>query len=144
KTEDLLHQIEVTLNNAGVVKGDARFTDYKGDSTTVGLSALKDYNADKREAELEKAREAKDGAIKNLSKPSEAILNRAYKSLENGEIDSDRYYQILSVLNKTKGDLSEELNDEVPDGFVEYLNENRAKIAQDLGALIGASILQYK
>ncbi|QKY69795.1 hypothetical protein [Lentibacillus sp. CBA3610] len=94
---------------------------------------MKGYNADKREAELEKAREAKDSAIKDLNEPSQVILNRAYTSLQNGEIDNDRYYQILSVLNKTKGNLSEEeLNEEVPEGFVDYLND-RTQIARDLG-----------
>ncbi|MGY0691183.1 T7SS effector LXG polymorphic toxin [Virgibacillus sp. FSP13] len=145
ETKELLHHIEVAMNRAGRSMGEARFADYKSKSTEVGLGALKDYNEGKRKEEIQKARKAKNDVIKDLNEPSQAILNNAYTDLKNGEIDSDRYYQIISVLNKTKGDLSEEeLNEEVPEGFVEYLNENRAQIARDLSVPIGASILEYK
>lgn len=89
---------------------------------------------------------AKDGPfLQDLPKPSQTILNHAYKDLENGEIDRDKYFDILSVLKKTKGDLSEEeLNEEVPESFIEYLNENRASLARDLGVPIGASLMQHK
>src|SRR5690625_181087 len=103
------------------------------------------YNFYPEEEEVEKAREAKDSAIKDLNEPSQAILNQAYTKLKNGEIDSDKYYDVLSVLKKSNGDLSEEeLNEEVPEGFVEYLNENRADIARDLGVPIGASMMEHK
>ncbi|WP_449354446.1 hypothetical protein ACUL41_15305 [Virgibacillus natechei] len=145
ETEYLLHHIEKTINNAGAVTGDARFTDYKGTSTAVGLPVLKGYNADKREAELQEIREAKDSAIKNMDETSQAILNKTYTDLKNGEIDKDRYDKVMSVLKKSKKDLSEEeLNEEVPEGFVDYLNEKRADIARDLGVPIGASMLEHK
>src|SRR5699024_8446552 len=145
QTKELLHQIEVAMKNAKTNDGTARFTDYKGDSKNIGLPGLKDYNQGKKEEEVEKAREAKDSAIKDLNEPSQAILNQAYTKLKNGEIDSDKYYDVLSVLKKSNGDLSEEeLNEEVPEGFVEYLNENRAQIARDLGVPVGASMMEQK
>jgi len=145
QTKELLHQIEVAMKNAKTNDGTARFIDYKGDSKNVGLPELKDYNQAQKEEVMEKAKEAKDSAIKDLNGPSQALLNQAYTKLKNGEIDSDKYYDVLSVLKKTKGNLSEEeLNEEVPEGFVEYLNENRAQIARDLGVPIGASTMEYK
>ncbi|WP_416150183.1 T7SS effector LXG polymorphic toxin [Salipaludibacillus sp. HK11] len=42
--ESLLQEIRTTLNHARAVSGSARFTDYKGGETTVGLAALKEYN----------------------------------------------------------------------------------------------------
>ena len=68
QTKELLHQIEVAMKNAKTNDGTARFTDYKGDSKNIGLPGLKDYNQGKKEEEVEKAREAKDSAIKDLHK----------------------------------------------------------------------------
>lgn len=145
QTKDLLHHIEVTINRANTQSGTARFTDYQSSSTSVGLLALKDYNADKREAEINRAREVKNNIINDLGETAQTILNNAYTQLENGEIDNDQYNMIVSVLNRTKENLSEEeLNEEVPQSFVKYLNDNRGLIARDLGVPIGASMLEYK
>lgn len=87
---------------------------------------------------------AKDGPfLTNLPKPVQAKLNKAYKDLQNGEIDTDEYFDILSVLKKTKGNLSaEELNKEVPEGFIEYIKKHRADIGADLGVNISAIMIQ--
>ncbi|QKY69799.1 T7SS effector LXG polymorphic toxin [Lentibacillus sp. CBA3610] len=122
QTEDLLHQIEVTLNNAGAVKGDARFTDYKGNSTTVGLAALKDYNTEKREAMIAEAKEAKDKVIKDMNEPSQEILNKAYTQLKNGKIDETEYYNHLAELKKLQNETDQDK--EVSENFINYVMDN--------------------
>lgn len=130
ETEELLHHIEVTLKNAGSVKGDARFTDYKGDSTAVGLPVLQGYNADKREAMLERARETKDGVIKDLNEPLQKVLNKAYTNLRNGEIDETQYYSYLAELKGMQS--GESPDEEVSEGFVNYMVDNHEGIKQTL------------
>ncbi|GGK09153.1 transposase [Lentibacillus kapialis] len=140
QTEDLLHQIEVALNNAGAVQGDARFTDYRGNSSAVGLSVLRDYNANKkREAEIKKARKPKDNTIKDLNEPLQKVLNKAYTDLKKGKINETQYYNYLDEL---KGMQSGENPDkEVPENFVDYLNKNAGEIYNILGGnTIGAYI----
>ncbi|MYL40640.1 ribonuclease YeeF family protein [Virgibacillus salexigens] len=90
--------------------------------------------------EIEKA---KNESLKDMDELSQAILNNSYKDLENGVIDREQYYTNLSVLEKLKGDLSEdELKEDVPDSFLGYLKGNVEKIGTNLGVDITATTLQ--
>ncbi|MFD1361465.1 T7SS effector LXG polymorphic toxin [Lentibacillus salinarum] len=85
QTEDLLHQIEVAINNAGAVTGQTRFTDYKGNSATVGLPALKGYIDEKTEE-----------AIENLDPDAKACVEKAVEDYKNGIINKETLDSIKS------------------------------------------------
>lgn len=71
----------------------------------------------------------KNEKLDDLSETSKAIINNAYKDLESGEIDRATYYTILSTLELANGEVSEEdLEEDVPEGFVKYVIENSDKI----------------
>jgi len=133
QTKDLLHQIEVTMKNAKTNDGTARFMDYKGDSKNVGLAKLKDYNQGKMEEEMEKAKEAKASAIKDLNKhSSREVVNQAYTEFQNGEMEYDQFIAILSSVKNTSGNMSEkELKEESTENFIKYL-EDRGLMEQYL------------
>src|SRR5690625_7123932 len=85
------------MKNAKTNDGTARFTDYKGDSKNVGLVKLKDYNQGKMEEEMEKAKEAKDSAIKDLNKhSSREVVNQAYTEFEKGEMEDRKSTRLNS------------------------------------------------
>ncbi|MFD1335880.1 T7SS effector LXG polymorphic toxin [Oceanobacillus iheyensis] len=120
--EDLLNQVATTIENAGTVEGEGRFTDYIGTSTTLGLSYLKDYNAEKREVMLDEARKAKDTALKDMDESSQEILNKAYMDLQNGEIEESEYYGYINELKKLQNE--ENLDEEVSENFIKYVIDN--------------------
>ncbi|WP_158701618.1 T7SS effector LXG polymorphic toxin [Lentibacillus sp. Marseille-P4043] len=142
--KELLHHIEVAMNRAGRSIGEARFADYKSKSTEVGLGALKDYNEGKREEEIQKARKAKNDAIKDLNEPSQTVVNNALEDLEDGKITSEEFHVILSTFKRINNDkLSEdELNEELPPIVDKYLHDNSVKIGADLGIPIFASVME--
>src|SRR5690625_3733175 len=131
QTKDLLHQIEVAMKNAKTNDGTARFTDYKGDSKNVGLAKLKDYNQGKQEEEMEKAKEAKDSAIKDLNKhSSREVVNQAYTEFEKGEMEYDQFIAILGSVKNTSGNMSgNKLKEESTESFIKYL-EDRGMLDQ--------------
>jgi len=133
QTKDLLHQIEVTMKNAKINDGTARFTDYKGDSKNVGLAKLKDYNQGKMVEEMEKAKEAKDSVLQDQNKPSSrAVVNKAYQEFKDGDITYDRYTAILNSVKNTSGNMNEEeLKENTTESFIEYL-EDRGMLEQYL------------
>ncbi|MFS0752067.1 T7SS effector LXG polymorphic toxin [Oceanobacillus sp. 1P07AA] len=120
--EDLLNQVATAIENAGTVEGEGRFTDYIGSSTTVGLSYLKDYNAEKREIMLDEARKAKDSALKDMDESSQEILNKAYTDLKNGEIEESEYYSYMNELKKLQNE--EDMDEEVSENFIKYVIDN--------------------
>ncbi|MFD1335877.1 T7SS effector LXG polymorphic toxin [Oceanobacillus iheyensis] len=120
--EGLLNQVATTIENAGTVEGESRFTDYIGTSTTLGLSYLKDYNAEKREVMLDEARKAKDKALKDMDESSQEILNKVYTDLKNGEIEESEYYSYINELKKLQNE--ENLDEEVSENFIKYVIDN--------------------
>ncbi|MFD1169422.1 T7SS effector LXG polymorphic toxin [Oceanobacillus caeni] len=118
--EDLLNHIKATINNAGAVAGSGRFTDYTGNSMTVGLPMLKAYNAEKRAEVIDKAERSKDAVIKDMDKPLQDVLNKAYSDLKNGEIDENQYYEYLAETKK----IHNEEKGEVSENFLKYLADN--------------------
>ncbi|OEH54451.1 hypothetical protein AQ616_11880 [Oceanobacillus sp. E9] len=120
--ENLLKQVAMTIENAGTVEGEGRFTDYIGTSTTLGLSYLKDYNTEKREVMLDEARKAKDSALKNMDESSQEILNKAYTDLKNGEIEESEYYSYMNELKKLQNE--EDMDEEVSENFIKYVIDN--------------------
>ncbi len=141
---NILKEIETTLNHVGAVNGNARFTNYKGDSTTKGLATLKDYNktiVDIRQInsksiqymsiyEIERLMGA---TLKDMDETGRKILNYALIDLKNGKIDRKIYYSIFSTMIKSTKQLSEkELNEEVPQSVIRYLYDNKVEIGLDL------------
>nr|CDQ31149.1 Bacillus transposase protein [Virgibacillus halodenitrificans] len=85
----------------------------------------------------------KNEKLDDLSETSKAIINNAYKDLESGEIDRATYYTILSTLELANGEVSEEdLEEDVPEGFVKYVIENSDKIGTDLGVNLTSATLE--
>ncbi|MBT2598932.1 MULTISPECIES: T7SS effector LXG polymorphic toxin [unclassified Oceanobacillus] len=126
--KNLIHQIESTMSRAQKNEGVDRFADYTSASDNSGLAALKDYNEGKQwEAEIEKAREVRDKTIKELDQQSSKdVINLAYSEFENGDIDKETFYSILSSLSKTKGSINEDnINNEEAKILIEYLEDKK-------------------
>src|SRR5690625_3179063 len=138
--EELIHHIEKTISNAGAVSGSDRFTDYQGSISGVGLHALKGFNDDRREAVIDEARDAKESAIKEMSEPSQELLNKIYKDLKNGEIDETEYYEHLAEIRK----LNNEEEGEVSGNFVRYVMDNFGDVTDDLKDNAIAGIIGQK
>lgn len=131
-TKELLNNIESAMNNAKTSEGKARFADFEGASDNSELKKLMEYNEGKQEETMEKAKDAKETVLKDADESSKTIGNKAYKDFENGIISEKEYYEYLSTLQKIQNEPSEEeLNEEVPQSFLEYLNENKVEFAKD-------------
>ncbi|XGA31883.1 LXG domain-containing protein [Virgibacillus sp. CBA3643] len=132
----IMNQIETAMSNAKTSEGKARFADFEGASQGSLLAELKGYSAGKKEErkeEIEKAREAKDAALKNLNDEAANILNTAFNDLEEGEIDRQRYLNILNGLKNFDKDVSAGKEDiEVSPELIDYLNENENKNTNDV------------
>jgi hypothetical protein len=126
ETEELLHHIEKAIQNAGAVAGPGRFTDYQGNVSSVGLHALREFNDDRRELVLEKARDAKESAIKDMNEPSQELLNKVYQDLQNGNIDEAEYYEHLAEIRKINNE------EEVSENFIRYVMDNIDGISNNL------------
>ncbi|WP_158591826.1 ribonuclease YeeF family protein [Oceanobacillus halophilus] len=86
---------------------------------------------------------AKNQSIEELSDESQVILNHAYQDLVNGNIDRSDYYTIFSSLEKMNGNVTaEELEEDVPEGFMDYLKDNNEKIGRDLGVNLFSATLE--
>ncbi|WP_416150205.1 T7SS effector LXG polymorphic toxin [Salipaludibacillus sp. HK11] len=107
--ESLLQEIRTTLNHARAVSGSARFTDYKGGETTVGLAALKEYNKtigtpvevnqdSIKKMSLMEIKHLNDAAVKGMDERNQKILNRAYTDLISEKIDRATYYNIFVAM----------------------------------------------
>ncbi|GAB3799600.1 T7SS effector LXG polymorphic toxin [Virgibacillus kimchii] len=140
ETEELLHHIEKAIQNAGAVAGPGRFTDYQGNVSSVGLHALREFNDDRRELVLEKARDAKESAIKYMNEPSQELLNKVYQDLKNGKIDEAEYYEHLAEIRK----INNEEEGEVSENFIRYVMDNFGDVADDLRGNAITSIIGQK
>src|SRR5690625_1724791 len=63
---EIMHQIEAVMSKATTSKGKARFAEFKGASDNSELAKLMEYNEEKQNVEMEKAKDARDSALKNL------------------------------------------------------------------------------
>ncbi|MBP1971413.1 uncharacterized protein YukE [Virgibacillus natechei] len=124
----IMNQIETAMTNAKSSEGKARFADFEGASQGSVLAELRGYNEGKKEErkeEIEKAREAKDAESKNLNDEAADILNMAFNDLEEGEIDRQKYMNVLNGLKNFDKDVSEGKEDiEVSPELIDYINEN--------------------
>ncbi|WP_269410509.1 hypothetical protein [Lentibacillus daqui] len=66
--KEIIHQIETVMSSAKTSEGTARFAEFEGASQISELAKLHDYNAGKKEEQMEKAKNAKDSALKELSR----------------------------------------------------------------------------
>jgi len=89
---------------------------------------LKEMNDDRREAVIDKARDAKESAIKEMSEPSQELLNKVYKDLKNSEIDETEYYEHLAEIRK----LNNEEEGDVSENFISYIKDNLNDVNSDL------------
>ncbi|MGP4040976.1 T7SS effector LXG polymorphic toxin [Gracilibacillus sp. D59] len=123
--ESVLQDVKATLNNAGAVSGSARFTNYQGNSTAIGLANLKEYNQANQQAKQE--------GIANLDAESKAIYDKAKEDYENGEIDKSVFDAITSgILNTGAGfiknaattKLTKEVSEKVAGSIVDWAQRN--------------------
>ncbi|WP_461182276.1 hypothetical protein [Virgibacillus kimchii] len=140
ETEELLHHIEKAIQNAGAVAGPSRFTDYQGNVSSVGLHALREFNDDRRELVLDKARDAKESAIKDMNEPSQELLNKVYQDLKNGKINEAEYYEHLAEIRK----INNEEDGEVSENFVRYVMDNFGNVADGFRGNAITSIIGQK
>src|SRR5699024_11168326 len=130
--KEIMNQIETVMNNAKAIEGKARFADFKGASDNSELAKLIAYNDGKQEETMEKAKDTKETVLKDADESSKTIGNKAYTDLKNGKITEAKYNEIMSTLQTIQDEPNEEeLNEEVPQSFLEYLNENKVEFAKD-------------
>ena len=93
---------------------------------------------------LQTIAKANSDGLDGLDENFQVILNKAYEDLEQGNITRETYYSIFSTVNKTKGNLTEaELEEEVPESFWNYVNDNKDKIGENLSKdLLSTSVQQ--
>ncbi|MFB1051935.1 T7SS effector LXG polymorphic toxin [Paraliobacillus sp. JSM ZJ581] len=142
--DHILNEVKVTLNRTSELNGNTRFTDYRQNSISSGLSALKKYNQTLGVSEqmdedsieylsLNAIEKANNTAIKDMDETVKGILNNALTDLKNGKINRETYYQIYKTMLKSKEVLTEEeLKKEVPAGVLSYLFENKVKLGIDV------------
>src|SRR5690625_1515391 len=107
--KEIMQRIETVMSNAKTSEGKARFADFEGASQGSELAKLQDYNADKKEAQMEKAKEARDSALQDQNKhSSKAVVNKAYQEFQDGDITYDQYTAILASVKNTSENMSEE------------------------------------
>ncbi|MGX4669000.1 T7SS effector LXG polymorphic toxin [Cerasibacillus sp. JNUCC 74] len=105
QTKELLHHIEVTMNNAGRSRGQSRFSNYTIGTAYVGLPVLKDY--------ISTSTDEKD-KIENLDKDSKVIIDKAKEDYDKGLIDKEIYDAIYSgVINTGAGFIRNSITNKV-------------------------------
>ncbi|WP_052360605.1 T7SS effector LXG polymorphic toxin [Oceanobacillus manasiensis] len=123
--EEVLHHIKITLDNAGAVKGSARFTDYQGNNTAIGLTELKSYNQTNRQVTAEK--------IENLDEDAKIVYDQAKEDYENGELEKSVYDSIVSgvinsgaafVKNALSSKVTNEVSERVASSVVSWAQRN--------------------
>src|SRR5699024_2545322 len=124
--KEIMNKIETVMNNAKTSEGKARFADFKGASDNSDLKKLQDYNEDKNEGTIEKAKDDKESAIKELDEDSSKdVVNKAYQEFKDGEISYDQYIAILDSVKNTSDNLDEEIIKENADEeFIQYLTDH--------------------
>lgn len=125
--QKMLHHMEIAIKNAGAVSGSARFTNFAGNSKSAGLPVLKEYNDERYNEIMDKAKDAKEAALKGVKySASKDVIDMAYKELADGEIDEETFYAILSSVKKADGIKNKnQLMDMDHKVFIEYLEERK-------------------
>ncbi|BAC13281.1 hypothetical protein ACFQ4N_10035 [Oceanobacillus iheyensis] len=131
--EDLLNQVATTIENAGTVEGEGRFTDYKNNGNNVGLTALK-----------EKIRtDLVDNLVKidDISEEDRIFYDKAKKDFENGEMDKSTFDSIENVLanygssaflnNPLQKKLIDELSNSIASNINKWLRDNTTFLQQN-------------
>lgn len=102
--QKMLHHMEIAIKNAGAVSGSARFTNFAGNSKFAGLAVLKEYNDERYNEIMGKAKDAKEAALKGVKySASKDVIDMAYKELADRKIDEETFYSILSSVKKADG-----------------------------------------
>lgn len=105
----IMGQIETEMNNAKSSEGEARFADFKGASQSSELVKLQEYNSNKQEEQMEKAKDTRDSVLRDQDKSSSRdVVNKAYQEFEDGDITYDQYTAIVDTVKNTSGNMSEE------------------------------------
>ncbi|GGK05352.1 hypothetical protein GCM10007063_29710 [Lentibacillus kapialis] len=121
----IMLQIETAMSNAKTSEGKARFAYFEGASQGSELAKLQDYNADKKEEQMEQAKDVRDSVLQDQNNPSSRdVVNKAYQEFKNGDITYDRYTAILDSVKNTSGNMSEEkIKENTTESFIEYLED---------------------
>src|SRR5699024_9207481 len=103
----------------------ARFADFKGASGNSELAKLIAYNEEKQHEEMEKAKDAKESAVKQLDESSSKdVVNKAYQEYKDGDISYDQYIAILDSVKNTSDDLDEKtIKENADEEFIQYLTD---------------------
>ncbi|GIO23660.1 hypothetical protein [Oceanobacillus sp. J11TS1] len=73
--------------------------------------------------------QSKDQIIQDLNETEQKILNGAFDSLINGDIDRTEYFEVVSLARKAKEENSEV---EISDNIFQYLYDNKEKFGIDV------------
>src|SRR5699024_1160030 len=123
--KEIMNQIETVMNNAKTSEGKARFVDFKGASDNSELKKLMEYNESKNEETMEKAKDAKENAVKQLDETSSKdVVNKAYLEFKDGDISYEQYIAILDSVKNTSDDLDEKtIKENADEEFIQYLTD---------------------
>lgn len=127
ETEEILHHLDIAIQNAGATSGSARFTNYAGNSKSVGLARLQEIHNERHEAIVAEARKAKEAALKDVKySASKEVIHLAFKEFADGKIDEETFYTILSSVKQTdgRGDI-EKLQGNDYTVLIEYLEKHQ-------------------
>ncbi|GAE95479.1 Lmo0069 homolog within ESAT-6 gene cluster [Gracilibacillus boraciitolerans JCM 21714] len=120
-----MHHIRITLDNDGAVKGSARFTDYQGNNTAIGLTVVKNYNQVNQQHIEEQ--------IENMDEDAKTVYEQAKEDYENGEIDKSVYDSIVSgllnsgaafVKNALTSKVTNEVSERIASSIVSWVQRN--------------------
>src|SRR5699024_6413588 len=123
--KETMNHIETVMNNAKTSEGKARFADFKGASGNSEIGKLIAYNEEKQHEEMEKAKDAKESAVKQLDESSSKdVVNKAYQEYKDGDISYDQYIAILDSVKNTSDDLDEKtIKENADEEFIQYLTD---------------------
>ncbi|MFJ6413340.1 hypothetical protein CHI12_06520 [Terribacillus saccharophilus] len=86
---------------------------------------------------------AKDHKSDGMHESFRVLLDHALTDLQQGNITREEYYDIYTLASKTKVTLKEEeLEEDVPDSVLDYINENKEKMQKDFSNDFLANVLQ--
>src|SRR5699024_10433880 len=123
--KETMNHIETVMNNAKTSEGKARFADFKGAADNSELAKLMAYNEEKQHEEMEKAKDAKESAVKQLDETSSKdVVNKAYQEFKDGDISYEQYIAILDSVKNTSDDLDEKtIKENADEEFLTYLKD---------------------
>lgn len=145
--KELLHHIDVTINNFDKKKDQGHFEGHTFSIAYVGLPVLKDYvnNSSEEKKKLE-----------NLDRGSKVIINKAKEDYEQGIISMETYDSILQgvistgtafLRNAATSKLTEEISKPIAESINKWVKDNTS-IFIDRGLVTvgpyGTQALQYE